>query len=130
MRRRAGVMLRVMRGLVLALVLGVSSVAPTVCEVVCDWSSGAHQHHHDESDDAAVSSVLKVVSGGEEHDCEHPEVAPATVEQSRGRSDRLAAVDLPLPAAEGLRAVASLLAPAPVPWSSPHSPPPIVPLRI
>lgn len=125
-------MLRKVRVLVFALVLAVSSAAPAVCEIVCGLSAG-HVHHHDaETGDDSELSTGALVSVAEtgDHDCAHPPVAPAIVDSLRSTHVASVLVEVPSAVAVARTPVALSHAALPLVWVSPHSSPPLVPLRI
>jgi len=127
-------MLIAVRALVFALVLAVSSAAPAVCEILCGFSAG-HVHHHDadvsdhEGHEASADATVSVAAA-DDRDCAHPPVALAIVDSLRSAHLGNALVEMPSMVAVIARAGEVNRAVLPVICISPHSSPPVVPLRI
>jgi hypothetical protein len=127
-----------MRWLVVALALAVSPFGAVVCEVACSIDEVAHDpgalgaSEHHGTPVVVVSTVDVVVSPvDDDHECSHPEGAPAVL-----TSLRLWMLDLPaadLPSTIVFRSTTTTIARsvvASVAWSPPQALPPALPLRI
>jgi hypothetical protein len=118
--------------LVLALSLVVSPLGAVVCVVACavdDVAPDQDVHRAPEHLGTPVS-VVSTIDADHDHDCPHPEAAPAVLTSvSLGLLDR-AAADLPStvvfsPMPPIVRTLIATLV-----WSPPHVGPPALPLRI
>ena len=120
-----------MRWLVLALALAVSPFGAVVCEVACSIDDVAHDHDVPGASEPYGTPIVVVSTVDDDHECPHPEGAPAVLTSLRLWMLDLPAADLPLTIV--FRSTTTTIARsvvASVAWSPPHALPPALPIRI
>jgi hypothetical protein len=119
------------RSLVLALALAVSPLDAVVCEVACVFDDVAHDHGALEASAChGAADALAVSAADDDHDCPHPEGAPAVLTSAKPGLFGLPAADLSAAVVFSSTPTITRSVAASVAWSPPHSPHPALPLRI